>query len=114
MHEGKFTQQIVDTIIQELKKYPQHHPKKVLVSVGEVFHLEPESVRMHFAYLTKGTDLEKIQLDLKEIAVEIQCSACHYEGPLDDHHMILCPKCSSPKVKVTKGKDIRLESIEVE
>ena len=53
MHEGNFTQQIVTSIVSELEKHPGYRPQRIKVKVGEMLHLEPESVRTHYALLTK-------------------------------------------------------------
>ncbi len=114
MHEGHFTNQIVDAILAELKDRPHGKIKAVKVKVGEVYHLVLESVLMHFRIAVKGTPLEGVELDLQEERVKVFCPQCQKEGFAEDHHMIVCPQCYSQNVKTLSGDSITIESIELE
>lgn len=114
MHEANFTQQIVQSIISELNKYPDYKPKRVKVKVGEMLHLDNENVRFHYDLLTQGTKLEGVNLDLEEIKTIISCKNCHYTGVIDNHHLLLCPSCGSSDVKMLSGDEIAIESIDLE
>lgn len=114
MHEGNFTEQIVQAILEELDVKKATHPKKVKVCVGEMLHLVPESVQFHYEVMTKGTPLEKAQLELEEIPVQVRCEDCHHVGPVEDHHLLLCSACDSRKVKVLAGEDVTIDEIEME
>ncbi|MCB9756888.1 MAG: hydrogenase maturation nickel metallochaperone HypA [Candidatus Omnitrophica bacterium] len=113
MHEGQFSEKIVDAIISELKKFPGKKPKSVLVKVGEVFHLVPDAVKMHFSVLTKGTTLEGVHLDLKEESMEVYCPHCQQATFVEDHHLVACPLCYAVDVKPIRGNQITVESIEL-
>ena len=114
MHEGNFTEQIVQTILDELKKYPAQKPVAVKVRVGEMLHLVPESVRLHFATLTKGTALENTALELAEDSVLAQCQACTMTYHPEDHHLLVCPGCGALRANVIKGRDVFIEKIDLE
>ncbi len=114
MHEWKFTEQIVETIIAELKKYPDKKPKSITVTVGEVYHLVPESVLAHYELLTKDTVLKGVRIDLEEERLEIFCRQCRKSGSVEDHHLIACRHCYSRDVATLKGDKILIKSIELE
>lgn len=114
MHEGHFTHQIVDAILAELKDRPKGRVKAVNVKVGEVYHLVPEAVVMHFQLAVKGTPLEGVEIKLREEGIRVYCPHCRKEGSAEDHHLIACPYCYSPNVKTICGDAITIESIEVE
>ncbi|MEI8344882.1 MAG: hydrogenase maturation nickel metallochaperone HypA, partial [Candidatus Omnitrophota bacterium] len=73
MHEGGFTGRIVATILEELKKFPGQKVLRVKVLVGEMLHLEPESVKMHYQLLAKGSALEGVELELEQVPVTVEC-----------------------------------------
>ncbi len=114
MHEGHFTEQIVAAVIDELKKYPGRKPKRVRVVVGEAYHLVPESVLMHYQVATKGTALEGVALDLVEEYMEVLCGSCGQQGPVEDHHLLLCSFCHSRDVKPVAGNKVSIEAVELE
>lgn len=114
MHEGHFTDQIVAAILAELKDRPKGKVRSVKVKVGEVYHLVPASVLMHFQVAVKGTPLEGVELVLQEEGVKVYCPQCRKEGLAEDHHMIVCPICYSQNVKTLSGNSVTIESIELE
>lgn len=113
MHEGHFTEDIVSHILKELQQYPNAELQSVTVKVGEVFHLVPESVLMHYELLTKNSPLEGVHLKLIEEPLEVHCLECHQEGPVEDHHLMLCFFCHSRQVKPVRGKSITIEKVEI-
>ena len=114
MHEGKFTEDIVQAILTGLEPYPNARLKRVGVRVGDVYHLQPDSVLLHYELSVKGTRLEGVALDLIEVPMEIKCSACGAEGGVADHHLPNCSACGSTEVVVTAGNKIEIEPIEAE
>ena len=114
MHEGNFTQQIVNSILEELKKYPSSHARAVRVNVGEMLHLNPESVRTHFEVMTKGTALAEASLDLKETAVQVQCRRCNSVFHPEDHHVPFCESCQTTDIAVLTGQEVTIEAIDLE
>lgn len=113
MHEGNFTQEIVSAILKELDNHKGAKPRRVTVSVGEMLHLEPESVRLYFEMLTKGTILDGVELALHEVHAEVKCSVCKKTGQLEDHHLLMCPHCQATSVQLIKGQDVVIEAIEI-
>ena len=111
MHEGHFTEQIVDAVISEVKKYPDRVVESITVKVGEVYHLVIDSVLMHYELITKGTPLEGVRLNLLEESMQVICSPCGQRGPVEDHHMLLCSYCHSPQVKPIAGDKVIIEQI---
>ena len=111
MHEGHFTEQIVETILEELEKRQVSHPSKIKVKVGEMLHLVPESVKMHFQVMTVRTMLEHAELELEEIPVIVKCRRCGAEGGVLDHHMLMCQYCDSQDVHLVSGHDVVIDEI---
>ena len=112
MHEGHFTEQIVEGIVGELKKHPGRSVESVTVKVGEVYHLIPDSVLMHYELITKGTPLEGVKLNLLEESIKVECAVCGKEGPVEDHHLLLCSFCHSRQVKPVSGDKVTIEQIQ--
>ncbi|MCX6935936.1 MAG: hydrogenase maturation nickel metallochaperone HypA [Verrucomicrobia bacterium] len=113
MHEGNFTDQIVDAILGELEKYPNNRPAQVSVAVGEMLHLLPDSVQMHYQLRTQGTPLEGVKLILREVPVRVLCNTCGFSGDVEDHHLLMCSKCGARDVKMLSGNEITIDAIEI-
>lgn len=112
MHEHKFTEQIVQSVLDELKNHPDVKPRCVNVIVGDIYHLEKDSVQLHFDLLTKGTALAGTELNLEVEAVEVRCKDCGQMGGVEDHHLPICGKCGSFLVELTKGNRIDIQLVE--
>ena len=112
MHEGHFTEQIVEAVVNELKKYPGRAVESITVKVGEVYHLVPESVLMHFESITRSIPLEGVKLNLLEESLQVLCSQCGQQGPVEDHHLLLCTFCHSRQVKAVCGDKVTIDQIQ--
>lgn len=112
MHEHKFTEQIVQSVLDEILRHPEAKPRRVEVAVGEVFHLEEDSVRMHFDMLTQGTPLQGVELGLSEVPLEVACLSCGETGPVEDHHLPTCNFCGSLNVRTVRGNQVDVQLVE--
>jgi hydrogenase nickel incorporation protein HypA/HybF len=111
MHERPYTQKIVESILGCLKDYPAGQVTAARVSVGEIYHLVPDSVRAHFESLTAGTPLGGARLEVVEVPLRVRCTECGWTGGVDDHHAPLCGACGSLSVVNTAGHEIRVDSV---
>lgn len=114
MHEGHFTEQIVEAILSQLKDRESSSVTRVKVSVGEMYHLNPESVKMHFAAMTKATPLEQTLLELDELAVIFRCKSCGRREQAEDHHLLVCSDCGSRNVEILQGDRVEITEMELE
>lgn len=114
MHEANFTEQIVSSIIGELSNHPESHPKRIKIRVGEMFHLNKESVLFHYHLLTNGTNIAGVDVELEEEPVKVHCHKCQKIDRVEDHHLLMCAHCHSMDVEVTSGNEILTEFIETE
>lgn len=114
MHEAKFTEQIVDQVVNELKGYIKSKPKRIKVRVGEMFHLDKDSVQFYYDLLTKETQLDGVQLDLEEEPVKVMCLDCRKESGVEDHHLLMCSLCGSRHVEIIAGNQVVTEFIELD
>ena len=111
MHEGHFTENIVEAVLDELKKYPGRTVESITVKVGETYHLAADAVLMHYDLITKGTELESVKLNLLSEPMRVICSQCGQQGPVEDHHLLLCSFCHSSQVKPVAGDKVTIEQI---
>ncbi|MBI2094738.1 MAG: hydrogenase maturation nickel metallochaperone HypA [Candidatus Omnitrophica bacterium] len=114
MHEANFTNRIVEAILEAADRIPGARPRKVRVLVGEMLHLAPASVALHYDRLTRGTRLEGVRLELEEKPARIRCRRCGREGGVEDHHFLICARCGSTDADLLSGNEIVVDSIEVE
>jgi hydrogenase nickel incorporation protein HypA/HybF len=115
MHEFNICQTIVDTAISEMEKV-RPRPRRlsrVHVVVGCLRQIVPESLRFAYEVLTKDTPAEKSEIDIRVLPLEGACNRCGWTG-LFASSRFLCGKCGAESAFTVGGRELYLESIEVE
>lgn len=113
MHELSITQNILDIA---LKQAPNGDTKikKISLKIGEFTFVDPECVRFYFEQISKDTIAESASLDIERLPLKVKCAGCGKENPLLKADEFICPDCGSNNVEITSGRELFVESIEVE
>jgi hydrogenase nickel incorporation protein HypA/HybF len=114
MHELAIVEALIDQVGQELDRAGQ--PGRVLrveLSIGRLSGVLGESVRFAFGLLTPGTRVEGAELVIREPKAVCNCRACHAQSEIDDL-VVECPRCASTDIIIEGGRDLLLQSIEIE
>ena len=83
----------------------------VLVQVGALCAVVPDSMQFCFGLATEGTVADGARLDLDVQPGCARCRTCGAEFRLNDP-ILLCA-CGSADVEVLAGRDLRILSMEV-
>jgi len=75
-------------------------------------HIEPETVRQHFALISRGTPAEGAALSFTIREVVETCRICGRTFVV--HHAEGCPHCGTPARAVDPGDELRLESLDLD
>lgn len=113
MHEMSLVQGIFQIIEQTLTEHQVSRVTKVRLQVGTLTNAVPDSLQMCFDALTKGTKVEGAELEIVPVPLRIECKACGQIREIEDP-IFLCPDCNSPGVKILSGRELKVESLEVE
>jgi hydrogenase nickel incorporation protein HypA/HybF len=110
MHELSVTQSVLDIAV---KNAGTRKIKQVNLVVGQFSSIVDDSVQFYWGMISQGTAAEGSLLHFERIPGEMTCQNCGYVfRPPDD--TFDCPSCSSPFVKITKGEEFQVDSIDVE
>ena len=113
MHELAVTQGILDI---SLRHAEQAHARRIVdinLVIGQFSSIVDDSVQFYWDIIAKDTIAEGAVLRFNRIPGEMTCGTCgHTFQPNDE--TFACPSCSSPKVRITKGEEFQVESIDVE
>ncbi len=113
MHELAITEGIMEAAVPEAQR---HGAKKILeirLKIGELSGVLPECIQEYFNIVSRGTIAEGAKLVTERIPIEIRCNSCGYEGEIPKRK-IFCPKCDGPEIKILKGREYFVDSLEVE
>ena len=109
MHELSLTRNLLD---HALKNANSKQIVRVNLLIGPFSEERQESIRFYWRDLAKGSFGEGAALHFEQLPVEIKCLNCAGTFCLDEETSI-CEFCYGERLPLSKGEDVRLESIEV-
>jgi hydrogenase nickel incorporation protein HypA/HybF len=114
MHELSIVEALIDQVQQELDRAGQRgRVLRLDVSIGRLSGVNPDSIRFAFGLLTPGTVLDRAEMSIKEPKPVCRCRVCNAEVEIDDLVM-QCPQCAADEITIEGGRDMMLQSIEIE
>lgn len=123
MHEAATARSLSGAVLREAEKRSAARVLRVEVEIGELSFLEPEQLSFWVSQDFQGTVAEGAELCIKPVESVVTCQECGYSGGLQvkedpAYHLLLpsfqCPRCSSPRLVVERGRECVLRRIELE
>jgi hydrogenase nickel incorporation protein HypA/HybF len=114
VHEVAIADAVIEQVQGEVRRAGAvGQVTRVALIVGRLSGANPDSLRFALALLAKGTILESARIEIVEQNAVCRCAACGDRAEIDDLEA-LCPRCGSSNVAIEGGRDLLLESIELE
>ncbi|BCG46313.1 [NiFe] hydrogenase nickel incorporation protein HypA [Citrifermentans bremense] len=110
MHEMSITQSVVEICEGHAAG---RKVTEVVLLIGELSGVVPESVEFCFEACTKGTLLEGARLQLELVPGVGNCPACHGEFPISTL-FAACPGCGAFGLSIVSGEELRVKELELE
>jgi hydrogenase nickel incorporation protein HypA/HybF len=106
-------QSLLDIILQEIETHHVRRVVSVALKVGELSSVETESLRFCFELIAEGTIVEGAELQIERVPVTCRCSDCGTKFSVE-HLLFVCPSCGSRRVEVLSGRELNIQSLDVE
>jgi hydrogenase nickel incorporation protein HypA/HybF len=113
MHELSIAESLLAIVQDEIARHCLKNVLSVKVKVGKFTAIQPEALAFCFELITEDTPLKGVMLDIEVLAIKGYCEECKEDFELEDPVM-LCPKCQGWNVRIEGGRELYIESIEVE
>ena len=113
MHELVVTQSILDIALRHAQKVEAKRIVAINLVMGKLSSVVDDSVQFYWDMIAKDTIAEGAQLNFERIPTEMRCFDCGFTFAPDDR-TFECPACQSAHVQVTKGEELRVDSIDIE
>jgi len=114
MHELAIVEALIEQVQREVHRSGQHGRVLGLeLTIGRLSGVNCESVRFAFELLSPGTVVEGAKVSIREPRAICSCADCHARVEVDEL-AFQCPRCGSGNVSLEGGRDLLLDSIEVE
>jgi len=113
MHELSITQSMLDLVLEQAEKAEAKEVGKINLVIGEMTGIVGESVQFYFNFLSKGTIAERANISFKVVPTMARCRHCNNSFELKEFDWT-CPYCQGKNMEIMAGKELFVESIEVE
>ncbi len=113
MHEQSIVESLLALALEEGAKAGASRILKIDLVVGDLSGVLEEAVEFYFGFLSKGTIAAGAKLVFTRVPAQLRCRNCNtvfLPERLDLH----CPNCKEQQVEVVSGRELRVDSMEVE
>lgn len=104
--------EIAAAAVSEGEKHGAAKIVTVTVRIGVLRGIVPDSLRMYFEHIVKGSPAEGAALEIEEEPVLVSCPGCG-ERPASGL-TLSCPACGRDGVVVKGGDSLQMVSIDIE
>ncbi|TCS78965.1 hydrogenase maturation nickel metallochaperone HypA [Pectinatus cerevisiiphilus] len=113
MHEMAMAQGVMEIVEDYAQKSKAKKVCTVALLIGEMTGVVPESLEFCFKAVAKGTVAEDAKIKLTNVPLMGHCNNCGNEWHIENYNFF-CPQCSSAKVDIISGRELRVEYLEVD
>ena len=85
----------------------------VVVEVGRLSTVVPESLKFCFGVVSKETVCEGAELEVIEIPLVLKCRVCSHRWEADEPAFI-CPDCGGIDLAVESGRELSVKTVRLE
>jgi hydrogenase nickel incorporation protein HypA/HybF len=114
MHELSIVEALIEQVQREVQRAGQRgRVQRLELSIGRLSGVSCDSLRFAFELLAPGTLVEEAKVSIHQPKASCRCHACGAVSEIDEIS-VRCPKCGSMEVVVEGGRDLLLQSIDLE
>jgi hydrogenase nickel incorporation protein HypA/HybF len=105
---------LCEAIAGVVKPYADgRHVDVVRVRIGALRQVVPESLSFCWTLLRDYENMPDAELELEFVAAEVSCGSCGHKSTIESRWSLLCPRCESADVKVLRGNEFLVTSLDV-
>jgi hydrogenase nickel incorporation protein HypA/HybF len=114
MHELSIVASVVDSVTETLNAYPGARVQEVRLRIGALASVVVDSLEFCWGLATEGTALEGARLRVIPVPVVMRCEPCDADVELEGVQSFRCPRCGEPCSDLRQGREMDIDSIEIE
>ncbi|HUN85558.1 MAG TPA: hydrogenase maturation nickel metallochaperone HypA [Terracidiphilus sp.] len=119
MHELSIVMSVVEQVTETLTARPEllsdgARVKEVRLRVGALAAVVEDSLQFCYGIASEGTALAGSALVIRLLPVVMHCARCDADVELETVQSFRCPRCGEPMGDLRQGRELEIESIEIE
>lgn len=103
----------MQAVLAELKKVQPSRLVRARIVAGELHQLVNANLTFAYEVLTKDTPAAGSRLSVRRMPITAECRQCRWRGKIKGT-LFACGRCQAGDIEITGGKELYLDSIEVE
>ena len=113
MHEMSLAEGVLQILEESAAKEQFQRVKTVFLEIGQLSHVEVDSLRFCFEAVIKGSVAEGAQLEIIPVPGQAWCMPCSATVAVSTLYDP-CPQCGGYQLTMTGGDEMRVKELEVE
>jgi hydrogenase nickel incorporation protein HypA/HybF len=113
MHELGIMSSAMDAVLQQARTRGAHRVHRIVLRIGTLAGVEPESLRFAFDVVTRDTIAEGSELQVDAVTARAYCAACAAEFDAGSDYVFSCPTCGQLSGDLRSGRELDLAQIEM-
>jgi hydrogenase nickel incorporation protein HypA/HybF len=114
MHELSIAASIVEAVTESASAYPGARVKQVRLRLGALASVVEDSLQFCWELTAEGTPLAGAALVIVKLPVVVHCDACSMDAEIEGVQSFRCPRCGEQAADLRQGRELEIESIEIE
>ena len=112
MHEVAVAQRMVEIALRAADANGGGRISAARLLLGKLTCVDPETLTFAFAVATRGTAAEGCRLEIVQVPARLRCHSCKAEH--EREFLEPCPTCNAVGGEVLAGRELRLDTIDLE
>lgn len=113
MHEQSIVESMLAVALENAERANASRILKINLIVGDLSGVVDEAMNFYFSFLSKDTIAAQAVLSFKHIPARLRCRNCDIVFSAEQFDF-RCPDCREPQVEIIGGRELYIESLEVE
>ena len=113
MHEMSIAQNIISIVDETLAGEEYQRLLEVVVDIGELVAVVPESLEFCFMAITEKTKYQDSKLTINILPLVGRCRKCRAESRIR-HFDFVCNACLGRELDIIQGEELKISHLEVD
>jgi hydrogenase nickel incorporation protein HypA/HybF len=113
MHELAITQSMFEIVLKQAEQSNAKKVTKINLVIGELTGVVSDCIQFYMDIIAKGTVAEGVTVHVESVPATAKCLSCGKTFTVKEMEW-KCPQCGEESLEVSGGKELFVESIEVD
>lgn len=113
MHEFSIVESLLRVVLEHGEKAKAVKIQAINLVAGELSGVVKEAVEFYFNFLSRDTIAAQARINFNHIPTRLRCRNCGTDFS-PEKQSYRCPECDGQNVDIIAGRELYIESLEVE